>query len=40
MWEMGYCELDIPELPGDAGKYTIEVYFNGAYVTTQNFEMA
>lgn len=39
MWNMGYCELDIPELPGEAGTYTVEIYFNGAYVTTQSFTM-
>lgn len=39
MWRSGYCELDIPSLPETAGEYTIEIYFNGAFVTTQNFKL-
>lgn len=37
MWYKRYCEINIPEIPTDAGNYTIEVYFNGKYVTTQEF---
>ena len=37
MWRSGYCELDIPAMPKSAGDYTVEIYFNGAYITTQNF---
>ncbi len=37
MWSGGYCELDIPQLPVNAGSYSVEIYFNGYYITTQNF---
>ncbi len=30
-------ELDVPSLPPVPGTYTVELYFNGAYVTTQTF---
>ncbi len=30
-------ELDLPVLPQAPGTYTVELYFNGAYVTTQTF---
>lgn len=35
-----YCELDIPSLPDDSGKYTITVYFNGAEVYQQKFTIS
>jgi len=37
MWYNNYCELDIPSIPTDAGKYTISVYFNGCSVHEQSF---
>lgn len=37
MWYKRYCEINIPEIPAEAGNYTVEVYFNGMYVTTQEF---
>lgn len=37
MWYKRYCELDVPALPEDPGTYTIEIYFNGAFVHSQNF---
>lgn len=37
MWRGGYCELDIPTMPQAAGNYTVDIYFNGASVTTQSF---
>ena len=37
MWYGGYCELDVPSLPSEAGSYTLEIYFNGASVATQAF---
>ena len=37
MWYQRYCELDIPELPAQAGNYQLDIYFNGMYVTTQQF---
>ncbi len=30
MWVKGYCELDVPSIPQTPGKYTVEIYFNGA----------
>jgi len=38
MWgNTGYCSLDIPAMPQTPGNYTVEIYFNNAYVTTQSF---
>ncbi len=37
MWDRGYCELDLPFTPDKAGNYSLTIYFNGAYVTTQDF---
>lgn len=37
MWYKRYCEMDIPQIPSEAGSYTIEVYFNGLYAGTQDF---
>ena len=37
MWSKNYCELDIPQLPSAAGKYTIEVFFNGMLANKGNF---
>lgn len=39
MWYRNYCELDIPSIPQNAGKYTISVYFNGALAHSQNFKV-
>ena len=40
MWNKQYCEMDIPSvLPEQAGKYIIEVYFNGASVYSGQFEI-
>ena len=39
MWSNKYCELDIPSLPHVAGDYSMQVYFNGAFVHEQNFEI-
>lgn len=39
MWYRNYCELNIPTLPKSAGKYTIEVYFNGALAHSQGFKV-
>lgn len=40
MWDNGYCELDIPALPAAPGSYTVSIYFNGRFVTSQTFSMA
>lgn len=37
MWYRGYGKLTIPVMPETAGDYTVEIYFNGMYVTTQSF---
>ena len=37
MWYQGFGVQDIPYLPEEAGTYTLEIYYNGASVTTQAF---
>lgn len=37
MWYKRYCELDIPEIPTAPGTYTIEIYFNGTFLHSQEF---
>lgn len=37
MWYRGYCELDMPSIPEIPGEYTVDIYFNGASVTTESF---
>ena len=39
MWFQSYGELTIPEMPTEAGEYTIEIYFNSAFVHKQNFSV-
>ena len=39
MWYKYYGELDIPSIPSVPGSYTIEVYFNGAWVHEQSFKV-
>ena len=39
MWYKYYGELDIPSIPSVPGDYTIEVYFNGAWVHEQSFKV-
>ncbi len=39
MWKDGFGRFNIPELPGEAGTYSIEIYFNGAFVYSRNFTM-
>lgn len=40
MWYRYYCELDIPEVPEEAGQYTLSIYFNGQFVTEEAFTIA
>lgn len=40
MWDNGYCELDIPNMPKTPGSYTISVCFNGATVNQQSFTIS
>ena len=37
MWDGRYCEIEMPIMPQTAGSYTVDVYFNGGLVHTQNF---
>lgn len=39
MWNKKFCELDIPQMPETAGKYTVEIYFNDQRVTTEAFSV-
>ena len=40
MWYQGFGKLDLPSLPTAVGEYSLEVYYNGALVTTQAFTIA
>ena len=40
MWYRGFGRINIPAIPTDAGNYSVEIYFNGAHVYTQNFSIA
>lgn len=40
MWYRGFGRINIPAIPTDAGNYSVEIYFNGAHVYTQNFSVA
>ncbi len=37
MWNRGYSELDIPELPQEPGNYHIDIYFNGSLAGQTDF---
>ena len=37
MWDDRYSELDMPAMPQAPGEYSVDIYFNGALVTTQRF---
>lgn len=39
MWYKQYCYLEIPTMPEQPGKYTIEIYFMGASVYAGEFEI-
>ena len=39
MWDNGYCELDVPQIPAAEGAYTLEVYFNQKLAATKNFKV-
>lgn len=40
LWKKRACTLDIPQLPTDAGTYTLDLYFNNMYVTSLSFTIA
>lgn len=37
MWDNRYCVIEMPIMPQTAGSYTVDIYFNGGHVHTQNF---
>ncbi len=37
MWNERYSELDVPAMPQEPGEYSVDIYFNGTHLTTQNF---
>ena len=37
MWYRGYGKMTLPTMPDAIGDYTVEIFFNGQYVTTENF---
>lgn len=39
LWDMYYACLDVPQLPSAAGDYKLSIYFNGGFITTQDFTM-
>lgn len=39
MWDNRYGELTLPVMPETSGQYTVEIFFDGAAVTTQSFEI-
>lgn len=39
MWYRGFGRFNIPALPQAPGNYTVEIYFNGTSVTSQQFTM-
>ena len=39
MWDNRYGEFAIPTMPAEAGSYTVDIYFDGAAVYSQNFSI-
>ena len=39
LWVGEYCPLEIPLMPNQAGTYSLDLYFNGALVTTFQFTL-
>lgn len=37
MWKNSYCYLTVPNMPSVSGDYTLDIYFNGQSVFTQDF---
>ena len=37
LWKGVYCPLDLPAMPTEPGTYTLDLYFNGLYVTGLQF---
>ena len=39
LWDKKFCELDIPEMPGTAGNYTVDIFFNNQLITSEPFSV-
>lgn len=39
LWYQNYCELDITSIPAETGTYEVFIYFDGAEVGSQKFEI-
>lgn len=37
MWLSGHCDLEVPQIPAEAGSYTLEIYVNSQLITSQAF---
>ena len=37
IWYYYYGELDVPQVPTVSGDYTMDIYFNGGFITSQDF---
>ena len=37
IWYYYYGELDVPQVPTVSGDYTMDIYFNGGFVASQDF---
>lgn len=40
MWDSGYCEEELPQLPSTAGDYTLSIYLNGKLLGNRNITIA
>lgn len=40
LWKKRACTLEVPQLPTQAGEYSLDLYFNGMYVATLSFTIA
>lgn len=40
LWKKRACTLEVPQLPDQAGAYSLDLYFNGMYVATLSFTIA
>ena len=39
LWDDGHCELDVPTIPTESGRYSIDIYFNGMAVARDFFSI-
>lgn len=40
MWDSGYCEEELPQLPSTPGDYTLSIYLNGALLANRNITIS